>query len=150
MHRENPLKKRRRRRKNMMRMNLDTDRNHHLLPLRRQIQHLCVNKTRMSESTVKILDNNSYFNSDSTPQKFRFIKGNMKWSAVSRWTWLSALKPPAEIDDGYKLHALYEKFMATDAAADALSEEREGHVVWLRGGNNRRHFPWSKVSRPTA
>uniref|UniRef100_A0A2R9CJY5 Small ribosomal subunit protein eS6 n=1 Tax=Pan paniscus TaxID=9597 RepID=A0A2R9CJY5_PANPA len=46
-----------------------------------------------------------------------------------------------EVDDECKLRTFYEKLMATEVAADTLSEEWKGYVVRISGGNNKQGFP---------
>uniref|UniRef100_A0A8C0KXL3 Small ribosomal subunit protein eS6 n=1 Tax=Canis lupus dingo TaxID=286419 RepID=A0A8C0KXL3_CANLU len=52
---------------------------------------------------------------------------------------------PIEMDDELKLHNFYEKRLATEAAADALGEERKGYVVRTSGGNYKQGFPMKQV-----
>uniref|UniRef100_A0A8C0TKU4 Small ribosomal subunit protein eS6 n=3 Tax=Canis lupus familiaris TaxID=9615 RepID=A0A8C0TKU4_CANLF len=53
---------------------------------------------------------------------------------------------PIEMDDELKLHNFYEKRLATEAAADALGEERKGYVVRTSGGNYKQGFPMKQVN----
>lgn len=45
------------------------------------------------------------------------------------------------MDDEHEPGAFYEKRVATEAAADTLGEEWEGHVVRISGGNDKLGFP---------